>query len=41
MEGLASQGMSGPMMTYGDGKSNTVKHYYAGSIKKSKKKKEK
>ena len=38
-EGLAAMAVSGskPAMTYGNGNSNTVKHYYGGT-KKTKKK---
>ena len=36
MEGLAAMGVTN---TYGDGKSNTIKHSYGGTINKSKKKK--
>ena len=35
-EGLAAQGVTN---TYGDGKNNTVKHYYGGTKNKTKKKK--
>lgn len=39
-EGLAAQS-AGVTNTYGDGKSNTTTHYYAGSKNKPKKKKDK
>ena len=41
-QGLAAIAASGTpaSMNYGDGKSNTIKHYYGGAIK-TKKKKEK
>ena len=38
MEGLAAMGVTN---TYGDGKDNTIKHSYGGTIKTKKKKKEK
>lgn len=39
--GLAAAMSADVTNKYGDGKGNTVKHYYAGSIKNKKKKKEK